>query len=138
MAIWARAVEKATQLALIYACSVHGTNPVIELPAVTWASTFTRHTVHRTIYMLGQHYYESEFEQKCQAVMATLTAWCRVNGNIGMPYRDITRKHRWPRREHEAIHDALMDQELITSEMIKTAGRPRFVYWLRTETDDLE
>ncbi|MBL8810615.1 MAG: bifunctional DNA primase/polymerase [Planctomycetaceae bacterium] len=138
MAIWARAVEKATQLALIYACSVHGTNPVIELPAVTWASTFIRHTIHRTIYMLGQHYYESEFEQKCQAVMATLTAWCRVNGNIGMPYRDITRKHRWPRREHEAIHDALTDQELIISEMIKTAGRPRFVYWLRTETDDPE
>jgi len=136
MAIWARAVEKATQLALIYACSVHGTEPVIELPAVTWASTFIRHTVHRTIYMLGQRYYESEFEQKCQAVVLTLTAWSKKNGDEWMPYHLITRKHRWPPREHEAIREALVDQRLIEVDTVKTTGRPGFLYRLQTASAD--
>ncbi|MCA9091241.1 MAG: bifunctional DNA primase/polymerase [Planctomycetaceae bacterium] len=131
MAIWARAVEKATQLALIYACSMHGTEPVIELPAVTWASTFIRHTVHRTIYMLGQHFHESEFEQKCQAVLATLAVWHKQNGDEWMPYHLITRKHRWPPREHEAIREALVDQRLIEVNVVKTSGRPGFVYRLQ-------
>ncbi len=136
MAIWARAVEKATQLALIYACSVHGTNPIIELPAVTWASAFIRHTIHRTIYMLGQRYYESEFEQKCQTVVMTLTAWSKKNGDEWMPYHLITRKHRWSRREHEAIREALVDQRLIEVEILKTTGRPGFAYRLTTTDSD--
>lgn len=136
MAIWARAVEKATQLALIYACSVHGTNPVIELPAVTWASTFIRHTIHRTIYMLGQHYYESEFEMKCQAVVTTLTAWSKKHGNEWIPYHLITRKHRWPPREHEAIREALVDQRLIEVDTVKTSGRPGFIYRLQATDSD--
>lgn len=129
MAIWARAVEKATQLALLYACSEHGTNAVIELPAVAWASAFIEHTVRRTIFMLGQRFHESEFEQKCQLVLETLTAWQREYGDEWMPFRDIARKHRWPRREHDAIREALIDQERIETDYLKPegAGRPKFV-----------
>lgn len=125
MAIWARAVEKATQLALIYACSMCGTNPVIELPAMTWAAAFIEHTVQRTIFMLGQRFHESEFEQKCQLVIETLTAWQREYGDEWMPYRDIARKHRWPRREHDAIREALTDQERIETDFLKPTGRGR-------------
>lgn len=132
MAIWARAVEKATQLSLIYACSKHGITPVIELPAVTWSSAFVEHTIRRTIFMLGEHFHESEFEQKCQEVVQTLTKWQRENGDEWMPYLLIARKHRWPRREHDAIREALIDQELIQTDWIKQpgAGRPRHVYRL--------
>ncbi len=136
MAIWARAVEKATQLSLLYACSLHGTSPIIELPAVTWARMFIRHTILRTIYMLGQLFHESEFEMKCQAVMATLTAWSKQNGHEWMPYHLITRKHRWPPREHEAIREALVDQRLIEVNMVKSSGRPGFVYRLQTAASD--
>ena len=128
MAIWARAAEKATQLALIYACSVHGTEPVIELPAVSWASEFIKHTILRTLYMLGEQFHESEFEQRCQAVMSTLNAWRREHGDDWMPYRDVARKHRWSRRDHDAVRETLVDQELIDTDIIKTVGRPRLVY----------
>ena len=132
MAIWARAVEKATQLALTYACSVHGISPIIELPSVTWSTAFVEHTIRRTIFMLGEHFHESEFEQKCQQVVQTLSKWQRENGGEWMPYLMIARKHRWPRREHDAIREALIDQELIQTDWIKQsgAGRPRHVYRL--------
>lgn len=129
MAIWARAVEKATQLALIYACSVHGTSPVIEVPAVTWASAFIEHTVRRTIFMLGQRFHESEFEQKCQLVIETLTVWQREHGDEWMPSRDIARKHRWPVKEHDAIRETLIVQERIETAYLRHegAGRPPLV-----------
>ncbi len=136
MAIWARAVEKATQLSLLYACSSYGTSPIIELPAVTWASTFIRHTILRTIYMLGQLFHESEFEMKCQAVVITLTTWSKQHGYEWMPYHLITRKHRWPPRDHDAIREALVDQRLIEVNMVKSSGRPGFVYRLQTAASD--
>ncbi len=137
MAIWARAVEKATQLALLHACSQHGTSPIIELPAVTWASTFIRHTVLRTIYMLGQLFHESEFEMKCQAVLATLTKWQREHGDEWMSYRDLARKHRWSRRDHDAVRETLVDQELIQTAIIRHegAGRPRLVCRITSQND---
>ncbi len=129
MAIWARAVEKATQLALIYACSKHGITPVIEHPAVTWASGFVEHTIRRTIHMLGRHFHESEFEQKCQQVIETLTMWQREHGIEWMPSRDIARKHRWPQKEHDAIRETLAVQERIETAFMKPdgAGRPKHV-----------
>lgn len=129
MAIWARAVEKATQLALIYACSKHGITPVIELPAVTWSSAFVEHTTRRTIFMLGKHFHESEFEQKCQQVIETLTLWQRERGDEWMPYRDIARKHRWPQKEHDTIRETLVVQERIETAFTKVegAGRPKLV-----------
>ncbi|QDU39692.1 hypothetical protein Mal4_40380 [Maioricimonas rarisocia] len=135
MAIWARAVEKATQLALIYACSVHGTSPIIERPAVAWASAFIEHTVRRTIFMLGQRFHESEFEQKCQLVLETLTAWQQEHGDEWMPSRDIARKHRWPQKEHDAIRETLLVQERIETAYLKPegAGRPKFVCRILSE-----
>jgi hypothetical protein len=87
--------------------------------------------VLRTISMLGQHYHESEFEQKCQQVLDTLACWRNQHGDEWMPYRDIARKHRWSRRDHDAVREALVDQELIETDILKTGGRPRFVYRLR-------
>ena len=129
MAIWARAVEKATQLALIYACSKHGITPVIELPAVTWSSAFVEHTTRRTIFMLGKHFHESEFEQKCQQVIETLTMWQLEHGDEWMAYRDLARKHRWPQKEHDAIRETLVVQERIETTYLKAegAGRPKHV-----------
>jgi hypothetical protein len=130
MAIWARAVEKSLQLALIHACSEHGTSPVVEKPAAQWACRFVEHTILRTIFMLGQHFHENDFEQRCQAVVATLLDWRRERGDAWMPYRDITRKHRWSRRDHDAVRESLEDQELIETNIQATSGRPRVLYRL--------
>ncbi|WP_417849396.1 bifunctional DNA primase/polymerase [Thalassoglobus sp.] len=136
MAIWARAIEKTTQLALIYACSQHGIKPVIEPEAIDWASAFIRHTIQRTIFVLGKRFHESDFEQKCKQVLETLTDWYQQHGCDWMPFRDISRKHRWPRREHDAVRETLVDQELIETDTLKTAGRPRLVYRLLTKEDN--
>jgi hypothetical protein len=48
-----------------------------------------------------------------------------------MPYRDISRKLRWNRREHEDIRNALVDQERIETDSVVSGGRPKIVYRLR-------
>ncbi len=72
MAIWARALERATQLALVYACSAKCESPEITLAGVRWASDFVRHSTLRTIFMLSQHFHESDFEGNCNALYAKL------------------------------------------------------------------
>ncbi|GIX04921.1 MAG: hypothetical protein KatS3mg114_0790 [Planctomycetaceae bacterium] len=136
MAIWARAVEKATQLALIYACSVHGTEPVIELPAVTWASTFIRHTVHRTIYMLGQHFHESEFEKNSNLLYRKLCDWAYEHGaESWMPHRLLRKrlKHLDAREFEEAwkANDELERIDVRPTRSTSRGGRPSLEYRAR-------
>lgn len=133
MAIWARAVEKATQLALIYACSVHGTNPVIELPAVTWASTFIRHTVHRTIYMLGQYFHESEFEKNANLLYRKLSDWAHEHGEDSwMPHRLLRKRLKHlDAHEFEEAWKANLELEQIEVQPTRSTskgGRPSLEY----------
>ena len=53
-----------------------------------------------------------------------------------MPYPLVARKHRWPRREHEAIREALIDQEVIQTGVAKTPGRTGQMYRLLPHGSD--
>jgi hypothetical protein len=52
-------------------------------------------------------------------------------GGGWVDYRDITRKFRWSRRDHDDLRNSLIDQELIEVVTVATGGRPRMVYRLR-------
>ena len=137
MAIWARSVEKAKRLALVYACSENHESPLISADAAEWACRLIEHQTRRMLFMASLHVSESDFEAKCKRVLEVLHQWHEHNDTEWMTYRDLSRKLRWSRREHDEIRTALLDQELIEYDIQKTGGRSRPVYRLATFGHDL-
>lgn len=80
----------------------------------------------------NSHANETEFALRCQKVIDMLTKWSEQYDDLWMPFRDISRKLRWTRRDHEDIRNALIDQERIETDSIVTGGRPKAVYRLRS------
>ncbi len=130
MAIWARAVEKATQLALIYACSVNHKSPQIDLPAVGWSASFVRHSILRALYMLTQHFHESDFEANCNAMYAKLQAWAKQKGEQAwMPHKALRKRlKRLDARQFEEAWQANVEIGRIEVNTETTGGRPGRVY----------
>ncbi len=75
--------------------------------------------------MANSHANETEFALRCQKVVDMLTKWFEQYGDLWMPFRDISRKLRWTRRDHEDIRNASIDQERIETDSIVTGGRPK-------------
>ncbi|MEW4530613.1 bifunctional DNA primase/polymerase [Maioricimonas sp. JC845] len=132
MAIWARSVEKARRLALIYACSENHVEPLITEAAADWACRLIAHQTRRMLFMAGLHVSDSDFEAKCKRVLEVLHEWRNQHGEEWMAYRDLSRKLRWSKRDHDEIRATLLDQELIDYDVQKTGGRCRQVYRLAT------
>jgi len=126
--VWGRVSEQARKLALIYAVSENHIEPKIGESAVQWASRFVLHQTRRMLYMASLHVSESEFDQRCKRLLEMLLEWRSRTGDPWMPYREITRRLRWSRREHDEVRQTLIDQERIQVDTQRTAGRPRYVY----------
>jgi hypothetical protein len=129
--VWGRVNEQIRKLALLYAISENHLNPLIDIEAVAWATQFVMHQTRRSLFMASAYSTETEFAQRCQKVLDMLISWQKENGEKWMPYRDIVRKYRWSRKEHEDIRNALIDQERIDTDQLKSGGRPRLVYRMK-------
>lgn len=130
--VWGRVNEQIRKLSLIYAVSATPEKPTIDRAAVQWAEAFVTHQTRRMLYMASIHVSDSEFEQSCKRVVAYMQELRRRKPEGDwIDYRDITRRFRWSRRDHEEIRNALLDQELIEVTNITSQGRPRLVYRLR-------
>jgi hypothetical protein len=55
MCLWARSVQEAKKLALIYACSVSRENPVMDANAAAWACRLSEHLTLRKLYIANSH-----------------------------------------------------------------------------------
>jgi len=132
--VWGRVNEQARKLALLYAISENHLEPIIGSEAATWATTFVMHQTRRMLYMANSYANENEFALRCQKVVDMLTKWSEQYGDLWMPYRDISRKLRWSRRDHEDIRNTLVDQERIETDSVVSGGRPKIVYRLRSTT----
>lgn len=126
--VWGRVSEQTRKLALLYAVSENHLSPRIGAAAVEWASRFVLHQTRRMLYMATLHVSESEFDHRCKRLLEVLLEWAAQHDDPWMPYREITRRLRWSRREHDEVRQALIDQERIEVETRQTGGRPRFVY----------
>lgn len=135
--VWGRVHEQTRKLALLYAVSENHLDPLIDITAVTWATEFVMHQTRRMLFMANMHAGESEFERRCNKVIEALTSHRDRNESAWMDYRDLSRRFRWSRRDHEEIRQSLLDQERIETDAITTGGRPRLVYRLR-ESDQRE
>lgn len=129
--VWGRVSEQVRKLALVHAISSNHTAPCIDLDAASWAVELVMHQTRRMLFMAGSHVSETEFEGRCKRVIDALSAWRALHGELWMPYRDLSRKFRWSRREHDEIRNALSDQERIETDVVTTQGRPKLVYRLR-------
>jgi hypothetical protein len=129
--VWGRVSEQTRKLALLHAVSANHAAPRIDQAASEWAVQLVMHQARRMLYMAGLHVSETEFDQRCKRVVELLTAWQAQHGDAWMPYRDLSRKLRWSRREHEEVREALIDQERIDTDVVTTTGRPKLVYRLR-------
>lgn len=130
--LWGRVSEQSRKLALLYAASVNHQSPRIDGAGARWAVELVMHQTRRMLYMAGCHVSETEFDQRCKRVVEALSAWQAQHGHLWMPYRDLSRRFRWSRREHEEIRDALIDQERIETDTVTTSGRPKLMYRLRS------
>ncbi len=130
MAVWARGVERATQLALVYACSERPATPTINVAAVDWATAFVRHGLLRALYMLGQHFHESDFEANCNALLVKLREWAKQHGaNAWMPHRYLRKRlKRLDTKQFDEAWKANVDLEQIEIGSATTGGRPGRVY----------
>ncbi len=133
--VWGRVHEQTRKLALLYAVSENHIEPAIDDAAVLWAMEFVTHQTRRMLFMAQAHASETEFEKRCKQVVDALTAWRDQHGDGWMAYRDLSRRFRWSRREHEEIRDALLDQERIETDAVRTGGRPRLVYRLHKSNE---
>lgn len=130
--VWGRVSEQVRKLALVHAISATPGAPEIDRAAVEWAVAFVMHQTRRMLHMAAIHVSDSEFEQHCKRVVAYMRdLQQRKRDAIWIDYRDITRRFRCSRRDHEEIRNALLDQELIEVKTISSVGRPRLVYRLR-------
>lgn len=129
--VWGRVSEQARKLSLLYAVSANHLAPSIDKAAARWAVQLAMHQTRRMLFMASQHVSNTEFEQRCKQVVDAVSAWQAAHGDAWMPYRDLSRKYRWSRREHDEIRDALVDQERIEIDVVATGGRPRVAYRLR-------
>jgi hypothetical protein len=129
--VWGRVNEQARKLALLYAISENHTNPIIGADAANWATALMMHQTRRMLFMANAYSNENDFAMRCQRVIDLLSKWSEQFGETWMPYRDISRKLRWNRREHEDIRNALVDQERIETDSVVSGGRPKIVYRLR-------
>jgi hypothetical protein len=128
MTLWNRAHEKARKLAMVYACSERGTSPLITKQAATWACDFSNHQTLRTIHMASSHVSEGEFDKKCKRLLKTVRD--EDNGQ-GVAYMRLVRVHRWSKREHDEVREALVAQGNILVSATATGGRPKMFYHAR-------
>ena len=111
-ALWGRAVQKASQLALIYACSKHGPKPErlqIGEDAAKWASDLVRYVTKRILYLASNWIADDDFHDKQNEVMR----FVREQGGQVNRSKVTRRFHRWPIRVREEILQNLLDARLL-------------------------
>jgi hypothetical protein len=133
--VWGRVSEQVRKLALIYAISENHLTPRISRVAVEWAARFMIHQARRMLFMATSHVSDGEFDHRCKRVLEVLRERRKRHKDGWVTYREISRCLRWTRREHDEVRDALIDQERIQVDAVRTNGRPRLLYRLLLPQD---
>jgi hypothetical protein len=125
--IWARAEQKACQLALVYACSACAEAPVIDAPAAAWACELATYLTRRLIWLAHTWVADSEFDRRQKDVMRMVRA---AGGR--MTRSELTRSlQRITSRERADILTNLVETNQLAVIEEPTATQPRLVYVVR-------
>lgn len=130
-ALWARAVQRVDQLALLYACSRDREKPVIDAAAVAWARGVILYLTDWIAWATDRHVSETESESVTKRVLRLIEA----AGEEGVTQRDLTRLTQWMKgrsRERRDVLTELVDGGAVFSGTRAPSGgrtgRPATVY----------
>jgi hypothetical protein len=122
--IWARALQKAHQLSLVYACSADAEAPVVDLAAAEWACQLAAYLTRRMIYLADMWVADGEFDRRQKQVLRHVVA---AGGRIS--HSALVRKlQRMTARERgDLIHNLVETRQLARIEE-DTRGRTAVFY----------
>ena len=126
-AIWGRAHEKASKLALVYACSRSLETPIIDTAAATWASDLVSWST-RTFLAKATDEVASDdwFAQRSQRVLKLVKGY---NQRLEPCTRQmLMRKTRWKAKELDEVLNTLLEAGLLDVKAMPTSGRPKTIY----------
>ena len=119
-AVWARAVEKARKLAMLYAASRDHRRPVVDVTAAEWAIALVDYLTQRMINVAHFWVAESKYDETRLRVLRVI----RDAGPGGLSKRELTRRTRQlPIREREDIVAGLLASAEIREAREQTGGR---------------
>ena len=120
MCLWARSVQEAKKLALIYACSVSMDNPGIDANAATWACRLSEHLTLRKLYIANSHMAADEQGH----LENDIVLYVKKQKTVTQTQLIHRFKHGVPKRlREEAIKNLLETGRLIRERM--TVGKSR-------------
>jgi hypothetical protein len=123
--IWGRAVEKASKLSLVYACSENPIKPVITKEAVRWGIAIVERTTSQMVEDCHNWLAGSLFQKGCNEIYRIIWA-CKKHSCTQTELCMIARK--WKSKDRAEFINALTEQGRLTVRQIKTAGRPQYEF----------
>ncbi len=123
--VWSRTSENAKKLALIYAVSNNHQDPMVDLPAVQWATRFAMHQTRRQLYLAQIYVAENPFHAECLKFLRAL----KDNGGR-MKRNALMRKLRCKMAEFDQLVETLIAQSEIEPVLIQTKTKSANGYQL--------
>jgi hypothetical protein len=131
MAVWGRATENATKLALLAACSEQYKEPIIMPAHSKWAVQFNDHQVRRALFLVSLYAAETDFDAKIKKAIQELRKWHHSNGREqSIPEWKLKRKLGLSPNDFDAVASELARRRLVHCKILATKGRPGTVFQL--------
>ena len=127
--VWGRVHEQTRKLALLYAVSENHTDPVIDTPAVAWATEFVMHQTRRMLFMAHGHVAENPFHAECLKLMKKL----REAPEQTLPHSVLLKRMKLDAKTFQGLIETLAQQGDVEIQAVKTTGRTGIHYRLLGE-----
>lgn len=124
-AIWSRATELTSKLALLYSCSKEFKNPRITKEAVEWGRTIVFHQVQRQLFQASRHVSETKVDGQIKRLCCIIEKW-GDNATRGNVLRDM----KCSKAELEPLLATATEAGYIQSNIVPTKGRKKTLYSL--------
>jgi len=123
---WSRTHENAKKLALIYACSANCEDPVIDLPAVEWASAFAMHQTRRQLFLAANYVAENPFHAECLKLVRKL----REAPASELPHSVLLKRMKMKTKDFKELIETLIQRGDVLAASVATDGRNGLTYRL--------
>jgi hypothetical protein len=120
--VWARVVEHAQKLALVYAVSESHLSPLIEKPAAEWASRLSEHQARRLLWSIDN----STADDACGDILRRIRS---AGGEVA--HGVLLKQSKIRSKEFEPLIQTLIERgEIAATIGAQTGGRPSRLYSL--------
>jgi hypothetical protein len=121
---WSRLYENAMKLALLRACSVNHEDPVIDLPAIEWASAFAMHQTRRQLFMAQSYVSETQFDGDCLKLLRKL----REASDQQIPHQVLLKRMKMKAKDFKELIETLIQRGDVVPVAHQTTGRSGVIY----------